>query len=178
MGYATLTDMQNFGVPAGAFGQLSNVQIQAQLDFASGQFDSAGRARYSFPLVSVPIEVIGHIVSYAAFRCMVLRGWDPNNPGDVAMRDLWIAADEYFKRVQRGWEHPAVVESPAPTNQTQPSYSAPMVVGQPLLGWMPGQCPPPVPGSPLPAGSGFPNGSPWPPNGWPDSGSNPPPGVF
>jgi hypothetical protein len=175
-GYATLTDMANLGFPPSAFGQLSTPQVQAQLDAASAFATSKMAARYSMPLLAWDVSIAQAVVHIAAYQCLVLRGFDPTNPGDTAARDLWIAAREFFKDVERQSAHPLVTESPAPTIQAQPQYAGPMVVGQPLLGWMPGQSPPALPpsasGIPLPPGVNWPSGSQWP------GGGNPPPGVF
>ena len=176
MGYATLADMQNFGVVNTAFGQLTNPQVQAQLDAASAFANAKMAARYSLPLLAWDVSITQAVVQIAAYQCLVLRGFDPNSPGDQSVRDLWIAAREFFDAVERQHAHPLVTESPLPTNQAQPSVSAPMVVGQPLLGWMPGQCPSQsqsAAGNALPAGSGWPAGYQWPP-----TGGTPPPGVF
>lgn len=181
MGYATLGDMANYGFPPSSFGQLSTIQVQAQLDAASAWATSKMAARYSMPLLPpFDVTIVMSVVQIAAYQCLVLRGFDPQNPGDMAARDLWVAGREYFDAVERQHAHPLVNESPQPTAQAQPQYAAPLIVGQPLLGWMPGQCPQGngTTNSPLAPGSGFPPGSSWPPTGWPESGGNPPPGVF
>jgi hypothetical protein len=177
MGYATLTDMANFGFGPTAFGQITTIQVQAQLDSASAWATSKLAARYSMPLLPpFDVTIVQAVVQIAAYQCLCLRGFDPQNPGDSAARDLWIAAREFFDAVERQHAHPLVNESPAPTAQAQPQYAGPLVLGQPLLGWMPGQCPQ-IPataiGIPLAAGSGWPAGAQWPGgSGWP------PPGVF
>jgi phage gp36-like protein len=137
MGYASLSDMANFGFPPSAFGQLSTVQIQAQLDSASAYANSKMAARYGMPLLPpFDVSIVQAVVQIAAYQCLVLRGFDPQNPGDSAARDLWIAAREFFDAVERQHAHPLVNES-AQTNQAQPSYAAPMVSSRPLEGWLP-----------------------------------------
>lgn len=138
MGYATLADMTNYGFPPSSFGQLTQPQVQAQLDAASNWATSKMAARYSMPLLPpFDTSIVQAVVQIAAYQCMVLRGFDPQNPGDTAARDLWIAAREFFDAVERQHAHPLVNESPLPTVQAQPQYAAPMIVGQPLQGWIP-----------------------------------------
>ena len=181
--YATLADLANLGFVSTAFGQLTNPQVQAQLQAASDYASSKMAARYSLPLLAWDTSVTQGVAQIATYQCMCLRGFDPANPGDAAARDLWIAAREFFDAVERQHAHPLVTESPMPTNQAQPSVAAPMVLGQPLLGWMPGQ------GSvqqtqsaigtvPAPGNSGGFGGYQWPYPGWPNGGGSPPPGVF
>jgi hypothetical protein len=137
MGYATLADMANFGFPPSAFGQLSQPQIQAQLDAASAYATSKMAARYSMPLLLWDVSITQAVVQIAAYQCLVLRGFDPNNPGDAAARDLWIAAREFFDAVERQHAHPLVTESPLPTVQAPPQYASPLIVGNPQQGWIP-----------------------------------------
>ena len=148
-GYATLADMQNFGVVSTAFGQLNTVQIQAQLDSASAYANAKMAARYSMPLLAWDVSITQAVVQIAAYQIMVLRGFDPSNPGDASARDLWMAAREFFDAVERQHAHPLVTESPLPTNQAQPMYAAPLVVGNPQQGWIPGYT---VSASPNPSG--------------------------
>lgn len=141
MGYpalASLADMANFGFPPSAFGQISQPQIVAQLQAASDFANSKMAARYSLPLLAWDTSITQAVVQIAAYQVLVLRGFDPNNPGDMAARDLWIAARQFFADVERQCAHPLVTESAQPTAQAQPSYSAPMVTSQPLQGWLPG----------------------------------------
>ena len=150
MGYATLTDMSNFGFVPTAFGQLTQPQVQAQLDAASSFANAKMAARYSLPLTAWDVSITQAVVQIAAYQCMCLRGFDPSNPGDAAARDMWLAARKFFDDVERQCAHPLVTESPMPTNQAQPTFSAPLVVSQPLQGWFPGdgpgqgRCPPGV----------------------------------
>ncbi len=139
MGYATLADMANYGLVSTSLGQLSNPQIQAQLDAASAYANSKMAARYSLPLLApIDVAIVQAVVQIAAYQCLCLRGFDPNNPGDSAARDLWLAARKYFDDVERQSAHPLVVESARPTQQGQPQYAAPLVTSQPLQGWFPG----------------------------------------
>jgi hypothetical protein len=180
--YASLTDFGNFGVVSTAFGQLTQPQIQAQLQSASDYASSKMGARYVLPLTAWDTSITQAVVQIAAYQCMCLRGFDPQNPGDTAARDLWMAAREFFDAVERQHAHPQITESPLPTQQAQPSVAAPMVIGQPLQGWMPGQgCQPQTQsalGTAPPPGSGWPAGSQWPYPGYPNNGGWPPPGVF
>jgi hypothetical protein len=168
VGYATITDLQNYGLVGTAFGQLSTVQIQAQLDAASAWANSKMAARYSLPLLApFDISIVKAVVDIAAFELLKLRGFDPQNPGDAAAYAAWEAGRKFFDDVERQHAHPLVNESPRPTNQAQPQYASPLVLGQQLQGWLPGQCPQgsPLGGSPWAPGSGMPPGWPWPPPG-------------
>ena len=137
--YASLTDMGNLGFVSTAFGQLTTPQINAQLQSASDYASSKMAARYSLPLLAWDTSITQAVVQITAYQCMCLRGFDPANPGDAAARDLWIAAREFFDAVERQHTHPLVTESPLPTQQAQPAYASPLVVGQPLQGWIPNE---------------------------------------
>lgn len=137
---ATLADLQNYGVVSTAFGQINQPQILAQLQSASSYAYAKMSARYSLPLLAWDVSITQAVVQIAAYQIMVLRGFDPNSPGDASARDLWMAAREFFDAVERQHAHPLVTESPAPTTQAQPQYAGPLIAsGQQLLGWMP--CP-------------------------------------
>ena len=140
--YATLADLANLGFVATAFGQLTNPQVQAQLQAASDYASSKMAARYSLPLLAWDTSVTQGVAQIATYQCMCLRGFDPANPGDAAARDLWIAAREFFDAVERQHAHPLVTESPMPTNQAQPVYAAPLIISNPQQGWIPAEgCP-------------------------------------
>ena len=140
--YATLADLGNLGFVSTAFGQLTNPQVQAQLQAASDYASSKMAARYSLPLLAWDTSITQGVAQIATYQCMCLRGFDPANPGDVSARDLWIAARGFFDAVERQHAHPLVTESPMPTNQAQPVYAAPLIISNPQQGWIPAEgCP-------------------------------------
>ena len=141
--YATLADLANLGFVSTAFGQLTNPQVQAQLQAASDFASSKMAARFSLPLLAWDTSITQGVAQIATYQCMCLRGFDPANPGDASARDLWIAAREFFDAVERQHAHPLVTESPMPTNQAQPVYAAPLIMSNPQQGWIPAEgCPP------------------------------------
>ena len=80
--YATLADLANLGVVSTAFGQLTNPQVQAQLQAASDFASSKMAARYSLPLTAWDTSITQAVAQIAAYQCMCLRGFDPQNGGD------------------------------------------------------------------------------------------------
>jgi phage gp36-like protein len=143
--YATIADAETFGLLPGALGlNITVAQIQSNLDAASDEADDFMGARYSLPLLPpIPLSIVRGVVHIARYHILALRGFDETNAADQNVIKMYEAARKFFGEIRNQSMHPNVVESPRPTSLSQPQYADPMIVSQPLQGWMPGQsCPP------------------------------------
>lgn len=132
MGYATVSDLTTYSLPAAAVASLPNSLLQAQLDAASAVADGYLRARYSLPLlVPYPQDLVIQVCNYAAFTIMALRGYNQDAGADIQIRDRYLTAIEWFQSVERQRIHPAVIETPI----ASPKYQFPQVATGPLRGW-------------------------------------------
>jgi hypothetical protein len=147
--FAALTDLANHGLPPSAYGNLKQSQIQAMLDARNSYAAGKCAARYSMPLLA-PFDpmMVAAVCHLAAKDALDMRGADPAHLDYRSIETRFLAAVKYFDDVQRQYMHPLVNESPQPTNLGTPQFAAPLVVSQPLEGWIPnesrgGPCPPP-----------------------------------
>lgn len=135
--YAQLTDLYNFGARASAYGDLTTGQQQAHLDAAAATADAAFRARYGYqnvPLVP-PIDpaITQKVCELASWNLITLRGFDGTNESDKNIRDRGMMAVRWFAQVERQEQHPNVQVSV----QSDATVAAPMVISNPLQGWIP-----------------------------------------
>ena len=149
--YAVLADLANNGLPPSAYGNLKPVQLQAMLDARNSYASSKMGGRYSMPLLP-PFDpmIVAAICHLTAKDALDMRGADPAHLDYRSIETRFLAAVKYFDDIQRQTAHPAVNESPAPTSLQAAQYAAPLIVSQPLQGWIPGQG-----GSPNPGPSGI-----------------------
>jgi hypothetical protein len=147
--YASLTDAENFGLIPGAFGlNITAGQIQANLDARSDWADTRMAARYSMPILApYPASLVMAVVHMARYDILALRGFDEANAADKIVIQSFERAEKLLNDVQRQQAHfVGIKESPPPTSTPQPSYAAPLVMSQPLQGWIPSEGCGPNPG--------------------------------
>lgn len=140
--YAQPADLANFGLPSSALGTLTATQIQDALDSAAGTVDSYLRGRYALPLLApIPVEITEATCKVAAWRLLAIRGFNPLNPGDAAIRDSYLDTSAWLGRVQRQAAHPNVVQSSDGGQHQQPTVISSSVTflnnggSQPNRGW-------------------------------------------
>lgn len=131
--YASLDQFFTYGIPSNAQGTLTTSQIQGWLDASANEADDYLRGRYSLPVLPpIPLTLTEHVCKIAAWKVCSFRGFDPRNPGDIVIRDNWVAALAWFDKVQRGAIHPAINPSPdvgpSPTQHVRPAVLSSSVV--------------------------------------------------
>jgi phage gp36-like protein len=117
MAYAQQPDLITVGFNANVQGTLTLGQINAALQNASDFADGFFRARYgagSCPVLAWDSSVIEAVAKIAAYRLIVIRGYNPNNSGDVNFRLQFDDAVRWLGMVQRQQAHPNV--TPATTS--------------------------------------------------------------
>lgn len=114
--YATITQLTQFALPAEAVQNISNAQLQAELDAASTVADSYLRGRYPNGIASFDIDLSLNVCYLAAYSIMSARGYNPEAGADSIYRDRWMAATEWLKGVQRQSIHPNITPNPTGTS--------------------------------------------------------------
>ncbi len=130
--YATSTDLTSYGLNALSVANISPTVISAQLAAASAMADSFFAGRYQLPLLAWDTSVTMNVCYLAAWLVLSKsRGFNPDNPGDVTVRQSYEDAIAWFNGVQRQAIHPTV--TPTPGGST--NYALPQVSTAPSRGW-------------------------------------------
>ena len=112
MAYATLQDFYMV-LPASSFGdRVSPSQIQQILEDVSQQVNTMIGDKVNTPIVPyiVPTEsnwpfdraLTRNVCKMAAYECICLRGFNPDNPGDRIIEQQNAFAMQFFKDVANG----------------------------------------------------------------------------
>lgn len=130
--YATRADLPVFGGLSAAALSSPNTPTAAQdaaLLTNSELADSYLRQQFTLPLVAWGADLKKHVVWMAAYDLMCLRGFNPNNVGDVVFLDRYKMALDWFKLVANGVVSPDVTDSsPSAGAGVQAPDSGPVVV--------------------------------------------------
>ncbi|HTQ46660.1 MAG TPA: phage protein Gp36 family protein [Polyangiaceae bacterium] len=116
MAYASITDVQNLGVPAQAIGFLTDTQQNAILQSASDYADTFFRARWgthAVPLLAWDSSVTEAVAKIAAYRMIRVRGFKSNASADNELRQGHDDAVNWLHLVQRQQAHPSVTVAQA-----------------------------------------------------------------
>jgi phage gp36-like protein len=129
MGYATLADLEDIGLPPGALQGVSTEAKQAALDKASARASAYLRDQYKLPLTAPYDEsLVDAVVQIAAARLMRRRGFNPNSAGDAAIQLGHDEAIAYLQRIANGQGRLAVL-------QAAPEHLEPQVLTSPARGY-------------------------------------------
>jgi phage gp36-like protein len=133
--YATISDLENAGLPPGAISGLDYVVINSALERASRIADTYLRDRYTLPLVA-PFDpaLVDAVVQIASWRLMCRRGFDPNTAGDAVLRMGYEDAIAMLKRIAND-------QATFDVTQTEPGHEQPQVITSPSRGYAPGYGP-------------------------------------
>ncbi len=132
MAYATSTDFTNYGINAIAIANVDPAVVTAQLAAASAMMDSYFAGRYNLPFVSFDASVTINCCYIAAWLVLSKsRGFNPDNPSDLTVRQSYEDAIKWCEGVQRQAIHPNVVQTPI----ASPRYQLPQVSTLPPRGW-------------------------------------------
>ncbi len=129
MGYASLSDLTVYGLPATALGDLSTTQQQDALDNASAEVDSYLRGRYALPLVAWGVEVTKATCVLAAYALMSVRGYEPGGGADATLYQRYQDTLTWLRAVQRQAAHPNVT----PASNQVPGWNQPYVISSSVI---------------------------------------------
>ena len=110
--YATVADLNQCGLPKGALDSIKSADQLAALQKASAIADGYMRDRYTLPLTGdIDPGLVDAVCQIAAYRLMALRGYNPASGADSLIRQGWVDATEWLKRVANGQVSLAVTQS-------------------------------------------------------------------
>jgi len=142
MGYATLADLDTFGLPAGAL-EGKQLDKQKTLDAASAFADSFLGNKYNLPIKPFPgLEgapdfydpaLVMAVVKIAAWMLMSRRGFNPDNGSDQVLRLGYEDARTWLLRVSNGQAVVQVQQAQPESLQPDISSNAPRGYGD-LIG--------------------------------------------
>lgn len=79
MSYNTVAEMRLHAFPSGSLDLNSDAQVQAQLDAAASEIDSALLVKHTLPLASTPAVIAEAERTIASFRLLLFNGARPNS---------------------------------------------------------------------------------------------------
>lgn len=129
--YATVQEFKTLGLPAAALEELTEADIEAQLQDASGIIDLHLSSRYTLPLVApFPDALRRFCVCIATFHILLRRGYNPEE-FDAGYSKEHDDCLELLERIAKGDLTIPGIEDQTPTV----SEGRPRVSTQPLRGW-------------------------------------------
>ena len=122
--YATLEDLSQAGLPPATLSSVDFGTQQSALVRASRYADTYLRDRYLLPL-SAPFDesLIDAVCQIASWRLLSRRGFNPSNPGDLVVRQMFDDANDFLRRIANGQNQLCVI-------QTVPGSAQPDVSSQ------------------------------------------------
>lgn len=140
MAYATISDLDKYGIQTAALEDLASPTKQAALDSTAEIMDSYFRARYPDLETAVPgwtsfdswgEDVVRVNAILATYDLMVVRGYNPAAGADIALRDRYLDAIRWLERVARQ-EAQANLK---PKQHDAADYDSPGVATYEMRGW-------------------------------------------
>jgi phage gp36-like protein len=130
MGYATIQDLQQSGLPPGALGSVPLTTQQAALDNASSEVDGYLGDSYTLPLQTpYPRILVQQVCAIASWHLLCLRGFNPTNAGDAVVRQRWVDAQAWLVRVANKQVSLRVAQGSPPSVQPDISSNLPRGYG-------------------------------------------------
>jgi phage gp36-like protein len=122
--YASIDDLTQAGLPAGALASLDKRTWNQALIRASSLAASRIGCKYTLPLAA-PFDpaLVDAVCQIAAWRLLCLRGFNPSNPGDQVVRQGYLDADEWLTKVANGQAQIQVVTQATPESLQPDTYS-------------------------------------------------------
>lgn len=122
--YCTQQDIINVGLPAAALENVPLTSITEAAVNASSQADSYLASTYTLPFVQINGQLTQQTACIAAWTIIATRGFDPNSPRDMVIRQRYEDAVKFLERVSaRRATLPGVIDSASPAN-SNPSPQA------------------------------------------------------
>src|SRR6266850_365235 len=109
--YAVLADLTLYGAPASAFTNVTTAQQNAALDAANALADGYLGQKFTLPITTWGKDLVKQIVAIATYDAIVVRGANPEAPGNVNLQNRWDAAIQWFRDIAAGKVTPQVVDS-------------------------------------------------------------------
>lgn len=98
--YATLQDLDDQGYPLSAFAGIDKSMQQRVLDRASAYCDGFLADSITLPIVGAPDPaLVVAVCQIAAWWLLARRGFDPSNAGDQVVRQGFLDANDWLRRV-------------------------------------------------------------------------------
>ena len=111
--YAQVSDLTLYGAPAGAFTSVTAGQQQAAIDAANALVDGYLADKFTLPLTSWGKDLVARIAQIATYDLIVVRGANPEAPGNIDLHDRWEAALRWLRDIADGRVTPNVIDSSA-----------------------------------------------------------------
>jgi phage gp36-like protein len=134
--YASLADFEISGLPAKAYSSVLKGTVQKILERASAFADTFLVDRYALPLqcrcgcqCGFDPSLVDVVCAVAAYRVLVLRGFDPTNGSDVVVRQGYDDAIAVLKRVANGQQSFKVCQSTPESMQPDVASNVPRGYG-------------------------------------------------
>jgi len=129
--YSTPSNFDALAPSAASAEDFSNEEKDTALVAASGEADGYLNARYTLPLTAWGADLRQHVVSIAAYRLLVRRGWSPVAPEDDTVRQGYTDALAWLAKVKD-----EKISPPDIVDSTPDTYDAGgFVVSRPKRGW-------------------------------------------
>lgn len=131
MSYATPDELKTLGLPPDALEELSDADIQAQLDADAGIMDMYLGAQYTLPIGTPYPEALKRInVCLATYHILMRRGFNPEGP-DLLYKQNYDGCMQMLEDISKGTlPVPGIVDDTPTVNEGIPQVST-----QPLRGW-------------------------------------------
>lgn len=138
--YAQPADLANLGLSAQALSVITLPEQNAALLKASNEADGYLNTRFTLPLISWGADLTGHVCAIAAYRLMVVRGYNPE--ANNSLRKSFEDAIKWLTDVAANRVNPIIVDGSSapggiPDGQAGPSGFA-QSIGSPAN--RPGYC--------------------------------------
>jgi phage gp36-like protein len=137
--YASIVDLNNFGLPASAYGSLTDGQINAQLEAASEEIDGYAQPRFGPPganglvFQAWPDSITMAACDIASWKLLKLRGFNPMAGADVAVQATYQDRITWLVRLQKGMiSPPGLMPWPSPSNNQQ--FLQPRILSSSMVG--------------------------------------------
>lgn len=134
--YATLEDFSISGLPEKAYASVPRATVQRILQRASAFADTFLADRYHLPLscscggqCGYDPSLVDAVCAIAAYRVLVLRGYDPNLGADLVIRQGYDDAVATLKRVANGQQSLRVCQSTPESLQPDVGSNSPRGYG-------------------------------------------------
>jgi phage gp36-like protein len=112
--YVVEQDFFDLTLPQATFGNLTDIQINKALLWASAQADGFLNKRFALPLVDWSEDLEQAVADIAAYRLMKRRGFRPDSGNDITIADAHKDALDWLLKVSRGDVVPAGIVDSTP----------------------------------------------------------------